>query len=115
MTLTTVHHDLERLQTLACFGLKELQENLFYQKYSFPNSRIATSLFPEHFLTKIEAEACSYEIKNYDTWVKSWKGYQLFLQYLLGQSYKDVIAAIINEIQQYNIGQLFDVEYLLSL
>ena len=59
MTLTiAVHHDLECLQTLACFGLKELQENLFYQKYSFPNSRIATILFPEHFLTKAEAEAC---------------------------------------------------------
>ena len=40
MILTmTAHHDLDRLQALACFGLIELQENLFYQKYSFPNSR----------------------------------------------------------------------------
>ena len=116
MTLTiTAHHDLGRLQTLACFGLKELQENLFYRKYSFPNSRIVTSLFPEHFLTNAEADACNYKIKHYDMWVKSWKGYQLFLQFLLGQSYRDVIAAIINDIQQYNICQLFDIEYLLSL
>ena len=37
MTLAmTVNHDLNRLQALACFGIKELQENLFYQKYNFP-------------------------------------------------------------------------------
>ena len=53
MTLTiTVHHDLDRLQILAAFGIKELQENLFYQKYNFPNSRTATSLFAEHFFNK---------------------------------------------------------------
>ena len=53
----TVNHDLNRLQALACFGIKELQENLFYKKYNFSNSRTATSLFPEHFLTKAEAES----------------------------------------------------------
>ena len=111
----TMNHDLNRLQTLACFGIKELQENLFYQKYDFPNSCTATSLFPEHFLTKTEAESCNYEIKTYDMWVKSWHGYQLFLQFLLGPSYRDIIAAIINDIQQNNIGQLFDIEYLLIL
>ena len=116
MTLAmTVHHDLHRLQALAYFGIKELQENLFYQKYNFPNSRTATSLFPEHFLAKTDAESCNYEIKTYDMWVKSWHGYQLFLQFLLGPSYKDIIAAIINDIQQNNIGQLFDIEYLLIL
>ena len=116
MTLAmTVNHDLSRLQSIACFGIKELQENLFYQKYNFPNSRTATSLFPEHFLTKAEAESCNYEIKTYDMWVKSWHGYQLFLQFLLGPSYRDIIATIINDIQQNNVGQLFDIEYLLIL
>jgi hypothetical protein len=116
MTLAvTINHDLNRLQSLACFGIKELQENLFYQKYNFPNSRTATSLFPEHFLTKADAESCNYEIKTYDMWVKSWHGYLLFLQFLLGPSYREIIAAIINDIQQNNIGQLFDIEYLLIL
>ena len=111
----TVHHDLHRLQAIACFGIKELQENLFYQKFNFPNSRTKTSLFPEHFLTKTEAESCNFEIKTYDMWVKSWHDYQLFLQFLLGQSYMEIIAAIINDIRQNNIVQLFDIEYLLLL
>ena len=54
------------------------------------------------------------KFKTYDMWVKSWKGYQLFLQFLLGKSYREIIAAIINDIQQNNVGQLFDIDYLLS-
>ena len=114
MTLTiTVHHDLDRLQTLAAFGIKELQENLFSQ--TLPTPVLQQVCSQNIFLTKAEAESCNYEIKTYDMWVKSWRGYQLFLQFLSGQSYRDIIATIINDIQQNNIGQLFDIEYLLSL
>lgn len=48
-------------------------------------------------------------------WVKSWHGYQLTLQVLLGRSYGAVIDNIIREIQQDNVGQMFEVDYLLWL
>ena len=39
MTLTmNANHDLDRFQSLACFHIKELQDNLYFQKYSFPDT-----------------------------------------------------------------------------
>jgi hypothetical protein len=116
MTLTlTTDHDLDRLQSLACYNIKELQDNLYFQKYAFPDARTSFSLCAEHYLTKTEADTCSFEIKSYDYWVRSWKGYQLVLKLLLGPSFGVVISDILNEIQQNNIGQYNDVDYLLSL
>lgn len=108
-------HGLDRLQSLACYTMKELQDNLYFQKYSFPDARTTFSLCAEHYLTKSGADACGYEISTYDFWIRSWKGYQLVIKLLLGNSYGKLIAYIVNEIQQDNIGQYNDVGYLLSL
>jgi len=116
MTLTmTANHDLDRFQSLACFPIKELQDNLYFQKYSFPDAQTTFGLCAEHYLTKSDADACGFEITSYDYWVRSWKGYQLVLKLLLGPSYGVVIKDIVDEIQQNNIGQYNDVGYLLSL
>ena len=116
MTLTlNTDHDLDRLQSLACYAIKELQDNLYFQKYAFPDARTPFSLCAEHYLTKSDADACGFEITSYDFWVRSWKGYQLVVKLLLGPSYGAVISDIVNEIQQGNIGQYNDVGYLLSL
>ena len=105
MTLTlNTDHDLDRLQSLACFTMKELQDNLFFQKYAFPDARTQYSLCVEHYLTKTDAAACGFEITSYDLWVRSWKGYQLVMKMLLGPSYGVAISDILNEIQQNNIG-----------
>jgi len=116
MTLTfNIDNDLDRLQSLACYAIKELQDNLYFQKYAFPDARTPFSLCAEHYLTKTDADACNFEITTYDFWVRSWKGYQLVMELLLGTSYGLVISDIVNEIQQSNIGQYNDVGYLLSL
>ena len=40
MTLTfNTDHDLGRLQSLACYAIKELQDNLYFQKYAFSDAR----------------------------------------------------------------------------
>jgi len=115
MTLTmNANHGLDCFQSLACFPIKELQDNLYFQKYSFPDTQTTFSLCAEHYLTKSNADACGFET-SYDYWVCSWKGYQLVLKLLLGPSYGVVIKDIVDEIQQNNIGQYNDVGYLLSL
>ena len=116
MNLTlNANHDLDRFQSLACFNIKELQDNLYFQKYSFPDAQTTFSLCAEHYLTKADADACGFHIVSYDFWVRSWKGYQLVLKLLLGTSYGVVIKDIIDEILQDNMGQYNDVSYLLSL
>ena len=116
MTLTlNTDHDLDRLQSLACYGIKELLDNLYFQKYAFSDARTQYSLCAEHYLTKSDADACGFEITSYDLWIRSWKGYHLVVKLLLGPSYGVVISDILNEIQQNNIGQHNEVGYLLSL
>ena len=48
-------------------------------------------------------------------WVEVWEGYKLALKLILGPTYGLTIASIITDLQQNNIGQLFDVDYLLAL
>jgi len=116
MTLTiNTNHDLDRFQSLACYAIKEIQDNLYFQHYSFPDAQTTFSLCAEHYLQKADADACGFAITSYDFWVRSWKGYHLVVKLLLGPSYGTVIKEIIDEIQQDNIGQYNDVGYLLSL
>jgi len=116
MTLTlNANHDLDRFKSIACFNIKEMQDNLYFQKYSFPDAQTTFSLCAEHYLTQADADACNFHIVSYDFWVRSWKGYQIVLKLLLGTSYGAVIKDIVDEIQQDNIGQYNDVSYLLSL
>jgi hypothetical protein len=116
MTLTiNINHDLERFQSLACYAIKEIQDNLYFQHYSFPDAQTTFSLCAEHHLQKSDADACGFAITSYDLWVRSWKGYHLVVKLLLGPSYGTVVKEIIDEIQQDNIGQYNYVEYLLSL
>jgi len=74
-----------------------------------------TSLNPAHYLPKADADSCNYNITTYDLWFKSWKGYQLTLQMLLGLSYGVTIDNIVRYIQQNNIGQMYEIDYLLRL
>ena len=87
MTLTmNANHDLDRFQSLACFNIEEMQDNLYFQKYSFPDAQTIFSLCAEHYLTKADADACGFQIVSYDFWVRSWKGYQLVLKLLLSKT-----------------------------
>ena len=116
MTLTmNANHDLDRFQSLACFDIKEMQDHFYFQKYAFPDAQTTLSLCAEHYLTKLDAIACGFQIASHDFWIRSWKGYQLVVKLLLGPSYGIVIKEIVDEIQQDNIGLYNDVEYLLSL
>jgi hypothetical protein len=116
MNLTvSANHDLDHFQALACFHIKEMQDNLYFQKYSFPDAQTTFSLCAEHYLSKTDAQACGFQIVSYDYWIRSWKGYQLVLKLLLGPSYGTAIKDIVDEIQQNNVGQYNDVGYLLSL
>ena len=108
-------HDLLRFQSLLCYDQLELQKHLYYQKYDFPDFQVPTSLHLMHYLSKQDAAANNYDIKTYEVWVKSWDGYRLVLKLLLGTSYGLAIAAIITDIQQNNIGKVFDVNYLIAL
>ena len=109
------NHDLVRFQSLVCYDVPELQRSLYTLKHDFPYQQTSTSLHPVHYLTKADASACNYDIRTYDMWVKVWEGYKLALKLILGSSYGLAIASIITDIQQHNIGQLFDVDYLLAL
>ena len=109
------NHDLVRFQSLVCYDVPELQRSLYTLKHDFPYQQTSTSLHPVHYLTKADASACNYDIRTYDMWVKIWEGYKLALKLILGPSYGLAIASIITDIQQHNIGQLFDVDYLLAL
>ena len=87
MNLTmNANHDLDRFQSLACFNIKEMQDNLYFQKYSFPDAQTTFSLCAEHYLTKADADACGFQIVSYDFWVRSWKEYQLVLKLLLSKT-----------------------------
>ena len=58
MTLTlNTDHDLDRLQSLACYAIKELQDNLYFQTYAFPDARTPFSLCAEHYFKKSDADA----------------------------------------------------------
>jgi hypothetical protein len=108
-------HDLLRFQSLLCYDQLELQKQLYYQKYDFPDFQVPTSLHLVHYLSKVDAAAYNYDIKTYEAWVKSWEGYRLVLKLLLGASYGLAIAVIITDIQQNNVGKVFDVSYLIAL
>ena len=87
MNLTmNANYDLDRFQSLACFNIKEMQDNLYFQKYSFPDAQTTFSLCAEHYLTKADADACGFQIVSYDFWVRSWKEYQLVLKLLLSKT-----------------------------
>jgi hypothetical protein len=116
MTLTVREdHDLLRFQSLLCYDQVDLQKHLYYQKYDFPDFQVPTSLHLVHYLSKADAAACSYELNTYAAWVKTWEGYRLVLKLLLGATYGLTVAGIITDIQQNNIGKIFDVSYLIAL
>jgi len=88
---------------------------MYTLKHDFPYQQTSTSLHPVHYLPKADASACNYDIRTYDVWIKTWDGYKLALKLILGPTYGLAIASIITDLQQNNIGQLFDVDYLLAL
>ncbi len=113
--LVSENHDLLRFKSLVCFDVPELQQSLYTLKHDFPYLQTSTSLHSVHYLTKADASSCNYDIRTYDMWVKTWEGYKLALKLILGPTYGLALASIITDIQQHNVGQLFDVDYLLAL
>ena len=113
--IVTENHDLMRFKLLACYDMTELQTSLYYLKHEFYYLQTSLSLHSVHYLTKSDAVACNFEIKTYELWVKTWEGYRLVMKLILGPSYGLAIASILNDVQQNNIGQLFNVDYLLAL
>ena len=113
--LVSENHDLLRFKSLVCFDVPELQQSLYTLKHDFPYLQTSTSLHSVHYLTKADASSCNYDIRTYDMWVKTWEGYKLAFKLILGPTYGLALASIITDIQQHNVGQLFDVDYLLAL
>ncbi len=113
--LVNENHDLLRFKSLVCFDVPELQQSLYTLKHDFPYLQTSNSLHAVHYLTKADALACNYDIRTYDMWVKTWEGYKLALKLILGPTYGLAMTSIITDIQQHNVGQLFDVDYLLAL
>ena len=113
--LVNDNHDLLRFKALVCFDVPELQHSLYTLKHEFPYLQTSNSLHPVHYLTKADASACSYDIRTYDMWVKTWDGIKLAFKLILGPTYGVALASIITDLQQHSVGQLFDVDYLLAL
>ena len=82
----------------------ELQNALYTLRHDFPYLQTPTSLHPVHYLTKVDAVACNYDTRTYETWSKTWEGYRLAMKLILGSSYGLAIASITNDIQKNNVG-----------
>ena len=96
------------------FDLDDLHERVFHVQWEYATASEALSQHPVHYLTTEEAARRKYKL-DHDSWPLTWIGLRITLEQILGLSYGEVIQAIINDIQQNNVSQLFDIDYLVSL
>jgi hypothetical protein len=108
------NHALARFKQLLWFDLDELHERVFHVQWEYATASEALSQHPIHYLTTEEAARRNYKL-DHDSWPLAWIGLRITLEQILGFSYGEVIQAIINNIQQNNVGHLFDIDYLVSL
>jgi hypothetical protein len=71
-------------------------------------------LHPIHFLSVHDATRKNFHF-DYESWALSWIGLRIAYEQIFGPSYGPVFQDIVNDIQQNDIGHLFDVEYIVSL
>jgi len=80
----------------------------------FPDTWTTDDLHPIHFLSTTDAIKKNFHY-DYECWTLSWIGIRITFEQILGPSYGPVLQNIVNDIQQNNIGQLFDIEYIVTL
>ena len=108
------NHALKRFQQLLWYELDELHDRVFQFQWEYATASEAHSQHPIHYLTADEAARRQYKL-DHDSWPLTWIGMRITVEQILGFSYGDVFQSIISDIQQNNIGQLFDIDYLVSL
>lgn len=109
-----INYAILRLKELVWFDLTELHDKVFYFQWSYPDAWTPTDLHPLHFLSTADANRKNYQF-DYDCWALSWVRLRITSEQIFGLSYGPVLQYIINDIQQNNVGQIFDIEYILSL
>ena len=108
------NHALARFKQLLWYDLDELHDRVFHVQWEFATASEALSQHPIHYLTADEAARRSYKL-DHDSWPLTWIGLRITFEQILGISYGEVIQSIISDIQQNNVGQLFDIDYLVVL
>jgi hypothetical protein len=109
-----INYAILRFKELVWFDMSELHDKVFYFQWSYPDAWTSTDLHPIHFLSTADAGRKNYQF-DYDCWALSWVGLRITLEQILGLSYGPVLQTIISDIQLNNVGQMFDIEYILSL
>jgi len=96
------------------FDLPQLHDKDFQFQWTYPDTWTPDDLHPIHFLSIHDATRKNFHF-DYKSWALSWIGLRITYEQILGPSYGPVFQDIVNDIQQHNIGHLFDVEYTVSL
>ena len=107
------NHALARFKQLLWYDLDELHDRVFHVQWEYATASEALSQHPIHYLTADEEARRNYKL-DHDSWPLTWIGLRITLEHFLGFSY-GFLQSIINDIQQNNGGQLFDIDYLVSL
>jgi hypothetical protein len=105
---------LLRFKQLLWFDLPQLHDKVFQIQWTYPDTWTTDDLHPIHFLSIHDATRKNYHF-DYESWALSWIGLRITYEQILGPSYGPVLQDIVNDIQQNDIGHLFDVEYIVSL
>lgn len=87
---------------------------MFHCQWEFATALETLSQYPIYYLTTEEAARCNYKF-DHNSWPLSWISLRITLEQILGLSYGQVLQDIITDIQQNNVGQLFDIDYLVCL
>ena len=105
---------LLRFKQLVWFELSPLHDKVFQIQWTYPDTWTPDDLHPIHFLSIHDATRKNFHF-DYESWALSWIWLRITYEQILGPSYGPVLQDIVNDIQQNDIGQLFDVDYLVSL
>jgi hypothetical protein len=105
---------LLRFKQLIWFDLPQLHDKVFQFQWTYPDTWTPDDLHPIHFLSIHDATRKNFHF-DYKSWALSWIGLRITYEQILGPSYGPVFQDIVNDIQQNDIGHLFDVEYIVSL
>jgi len=104
---------LLRFKQLLWFDLPQLHDKVFKFQWTNPNTWTPDDLHPIHFLSIHDATRKNFYF-DYESWALAWIGLRITYEQILGPSYGPVLQDIVNDIQQNDIGHLFDVEYIVS-
>jgi len=104
---------LLRFKQLLWFDLPQLHDKVFKFQWTNPDTWTPDDLHPIHFLSIHDATRKNFYF-DYESWALAWIGLRITYEQILGPSYGPVLQDIVNDIQQNDIGHLFDVEYIVS-